>query len=106
MGFVDHSCHSRRRVIGGNSVTKRQVSTGQPVQMPPTGDEEVRREIALLAYYRYRERGSAPGFELEDWLAAEREVLARRANAEHPSSVTTASKPRSRRGAKQPPARP
>ena len=87
-------------------MTKGQVTAGQPVQMPPTADEEVQREISLLAYYRYRERGSVPGFELEDWLAAEREVLARRANAGHPSSVTTASKPRSRRGAKQAPARP
>ena len=87
-------------------MTKRQVSTAQPVQIPSTGDEEVRREIALIAYYRYRERGSVPGFELEDWLAAEREVLAWRANAGHSSSATTVSSRPSRRGVKPPPAHP
>ena len=87
-------------------MTKRQVSASPPVQMLSTGDEEMLREIALLAYYRYRERGSVPGFELEDWLAAEQEVLARLANAGHSSSVTTASNPRSRRGGRQRPARP
>jgi hypothetical protein len=35
-----------------------------------------RQEIELRAYYRYCERGCAPGGELEDWLAAEQEVLA------------------------------
>jgi hypothetical protein len=29
------------------------------------------------AYQLYQERGSTPGFENEDWLRAEREVLAR-----------------------------
>lgn len=33
-------------------------------------------EIQLRAYYRYCERASAPGAELDDWLAAEQEVLA------------------------------
>jgi hypothetical protein len=32
--------------------------------------------IAEAAYYRAERRGFAPGFELEDWLAAEREILA------------------------------
>ena len=30
--------------------------------------------IAMAAYHRSVERGFAPGHELEDWLAAEREV--------------------------------
>jgi hypothetical protein len=45
----------------------------------PTGSENHetwRPEIELRAYYRYCERGCVPGFELDDWLAAEREVLA------------------------------
>jgi Protein of unknown function (DUF2934) len=30
--------------------------------------------IAILAYYKASERGFAPGGELDDWLAAEREI--------------------------------
>jgi hypothetical protein len=30
--------------------------------------------IAERAYYRAEKRGFAPGYELEDWLAAEREI--------------------------------
>jgi sterol desaturase/sphingolipid hydroxylase (fatty acid hydroxylase superfamily) len=37
---------------------------------------EIYRMIAEAAYYRAERRGFAPGFELEDWLAAEREILA------------------------------
>ena len=35
----------------------------------------LRQEIQLRAYYRYCERGSTPGADVDDWLAAEREVL-------------------------------
>jgi Arc/MetJ family transcription regulator len=34
-------------------------------------------EIRLRAYELYQERAGAPGTEKEDWLRAEREVLAR-----------------------------
>lgn len=30
-------------------------------------------QIALIAYYKSERRGFAPGFEMEDWLEAERE---------------------------------
>jgi hypothetical protein len=32
-------------------------------------------KIAELAYYKAESRGFAPGYELEDWLEAERECL-------------------------------
>jgi len=32
-------------------------------------------KIAELAYYKAENRGFAPGYELEDWLEAEREFL-------------------------------
>lgn len=38
--------------------------------------EQVVHMIAEAAYYRAEKRGFMPGFELEDWLAAEREILA------------------------------
>jgi Protein of unknown function (DUF2934) len=36
--------------------------------------EERHRRIAELAYFRAQQRGFAPGFEEQDWLAAEREI--------------------------------
>lgn len=38
----------------------------------PNHDEQ----IALAAYYRAEKRGFQPGYEEEDWLAAEREIKA------------------------------
>lgn len=37
-------------------------------------EDAVRAEIERRAYLRYCERGCTPGGELDDWLAAEREV--------------------------------
>lgn len=37
--------------------------------------EELRKQIEEAAYYRARQRGFAPGHELEDWVQAESEVL-------------------------------
>jgi hypothetical protein len=41
----------------------------------PTDD--TRRRIAEAAYFRAKERGFAPGHELEDWIEAESEVMGR-----------------------------
>ena len=38
--------------------------------------DAVRREIELRAYRLYCERGCAAGADVDDWVAAEREVLA------------------------------
>jgi hypothetical protein len=38
--------------------------------------DALRQEIQLRAYYRYCERGCAPGADVDDWLAAEREAEA------------------------------
>lgn len=42
---------------------------------------ELESAIRLRAYELYVQRGYVAGFEKEDWLAAEREVLARRAQS-------------------------
>ncbi|MEQ1601141.1 MAG: DUF2934 domain-containing protein [Methylophilaceae bacterium] len=34
-------------------------------------DENSRQRVAVAAYYKAEARGFAPGYELEDWLAAE-----------------------------------
>ena len=44
---------------------------------PDLSSEETRRQIAEAAYYRAKERGFEPGHELEDWIEAEAEVMAR-----------------------------
>jgi len=38
--------------------------------------DALRREIELRAYHRYCERGCAAGADVDDWVEAEREVLA------------------------------
>jgi len=44
--------------------------------MRPT-PEELQRWIAEAAYYRAERRGFEPGYEIEDWLAAEAETRER-----------------------------
>jgi hypothetical protein len=48
------------------------ASPPTPVQPIPSPPRET--EIATAAYYRAERRGFAPGNELADWFAAEREV--------------------------------
>ncbi len=50
-----------------------------PAEVGAPDTEALRQEIQMRAYYRYCERGCAPGADVDDWLAAEREVLAVRA---------------------------
>ena len=57
---------------------KTDDDTRTPVTTRTEGDrhaDTLRQEIQLRAYYRYCERGCGPGYELDDWVAAEREVL-------------------------------
>ncbi len=46
----------------------------------PPDDGELREKIAQRAYLRYCDRGCAQGGDMDDWLAAEREVLAEKEN--------------------------
>jgi hypothetical protein len=55
------------------------VKKVQPIKQDaaaPTeiADEQTRKQIAEVAYYRAQQRGFSPGYELEDWLAAEAQV--------------------------------
>jgi hypothetical protein len=45
-----------------------------PVNGAPTKHEDRQASIAKAAYFRSQLRGFEPGYELEDWLAAEAEV--------------------------------
>ena len=43
--------------------------------IPDQDGERLRAEIARLAYLKAERRGFAPGYEVSDWLEAEREVM-------------------------------
>ena len=47
------------------------------IEMPQAtrNDAELQARIAEAAYYRAERRGFAPGQEVEDWLAAEKEIM-------------------------------
>lgn len=53
---------------------------GTPVNNTARADispDELRKLISEAAYYRAKQRGFAPGHELEDWIQAEAEVMGR-----------------------------
>jgi hypothetical protein len=50
-------------------------NTTPPAEQP--APEDVRRRIEMQAYFKAKARGFAPGYELQDWLEAEREVKRR-----------------------------
>jgi hypothetical protein len=49
--------------------------TTSPAEQP--APEDVRRRIEMQAYFKAKARGFVPGYELQDWLEAEREVKRR-----------------------------
>jgi hypothetical protein len=44
--------------------------------------EELRKLISEAAYFRAKQRGFTPGYELEDWIEAEAEVMRRIGNSQ------------------------
>lgn len=40
----------------------------------PLSEDTINQKIAEAAYYRAEKRGFVPGYEMEDWLEAEKEV--------------------------------
>ena len=51
----------------------KSVKKVQPIQ-PEISADETQKRIAEVAYYRAQQRGFSPGYELEDWLAAEAQI--------------------------------
>jgi DUF2934 family protein len=60
----------RNETTGPDSVSTQATETGEFSVGNATREEEIRRR----AYEIYLERGQQPGGELDDWLAAEREL--------------------------------
>jgi hypothetical protein len=76
---------TRQRGSNGRAPSSKQPGLGTvpapgmqaPADHVPTGKDGSREQrIAVSAYLRAAQRGFAPGHELEDWLAAERELEA------------------------------
>jgi len=76
------------------SASERGTESSQPItalrkvdlslESPPSADHAGRHAmIAEAAFFIAQERGFAPGQELDDWLAAEREVDQRRSAIQH-----------------------
>ena len=53
--------------------TEEPATETGPVDAQEEAEEARRQRISLAAYYRALRRGFAPGGELEDWYAAERD---------------------------------
>jgi len=57
-----------------------QPATCAGSEAPPSTDD-FQAQVAEAAYFLAQQRGFAPGFEMEDWLAAEAQVRTRSDNA-------------------------
>lgn len=68
----------------GNGLSKKVTSISRPGAVPAItknqAEVDMEAEIRRRAYELYEQRGYTPGHENEDWLVAEREILARSDN--------------------------
>ena len=55
------------------------VAYKEPVMLTvlPTNSEEIQKIIADTAYYKAEKRGFEPGYEEQDWIESETEILGR-----------------------------
>jgi hypothetical protein len=54
----------------------RKAAVKTPIQTPASGGSDRAEMVRMAAFFRAERRGFAPGYEIEDWLAAEVEVAA------------------------------
>ena len=60
-----------------SKTTEETITQGPaPIGANAADPEALRQEIQMRAYCQYCERGYASGADVDDWLAAEQEVLA------------------------------
>ena len=69
---------SKAKVRHGTGPRQPGAEVEQRDRLPKAGSEQ---EIRRRAYEIYLERGAQPGYELEDWLQAERELTANQSNS-------------------------
>jgi hypothetical protein len=68
---------------------KEKVSETGSSSSPTLDSQSLQQKIASCAYELFLKRGQAHGHDLEDWLEAEREVLAKVGLAEKKRSQTS-----------------
>jgi hypothetical protein len=56
-------------------MTKPLMPTPDPKPQPVLSPYEIEGQIRLRAYHLYEQRGRENGHELDDWLAAESEII-------------------------------
>lgn len=66
----------------------------------PSDDETLREEIARRAHLRFCDRGCAHGGDVDDWLAAEREVIESRKSEAAPDRPSRAKRRPSRKASR------
>jgi hypothetical protein len=66
---------SRKRTPRTASAAAAETTTS--AQDLRVSEEELQRQISEPAYYQAEQRGFAPGYEHEDWVEAEAEVMRR-----------------------------
>jgi hypothetical protein len=65
----------RNRTGGAKKTTRRKKNPEPPLAPPLTLDnEELYTQVATKAYELYQQRGEEHGYDLDDWLTAERLV--------------------------------
>lgn len=67
----------RRRATGAK---RRTPAAAKTKARPAAAPEPTFEQIAEAAYHRYLKRGGGGGTDFEDWLEAERDLLARKKN--------------------------
>lgn len=60
-----------------NAVPEPRIDQRQRKDLRNDSAVDIQAEIRRRAYELYQERGCMPGFEQEDWVVAEREILVR-----------------------------
>jgi hypothetical protein len=60
---------------------KAPAATPAPESRSSMSSEDIKRLIEETAYFKAKERGFTPGYELEDWVQAEAEIKRRLARA-------------------------
>ncbi len=71
---VKKSTSSKKRAAPKKAAAKRATTTGAKTSPVNISAEERWRMVATAAYHKAEKRGFAPGHEVEDWLAAEKEI--------------------------------
>ncbi len=69
--------HKPRDKRPGTHARRKHGSPGEPSPAPagvPVAPEQRRAMIAEAAYYRAERRGFEPGYEIDDWCSAERDI--------------------------------